>query len=342
MASKRSDVAQGSNHRGVGAGDADATATEAGLATKDAARIARRREFRLHADEALTVAVRRIAVGQVEDSLERLEHAHNGDRAEAVHDARKSLKRLRALLRLVRDDLRDARYRSENAHLRDIARALAAARDADVLLELLVRVRTEDGLGGAALDSLQASLQDDVQRSRVALEQESVADVTGQLHAARERMRRWPLPERGFDTIAGGLERVYRQGRRGRKRARRERTPEALHEWRKSVKYLRHAAEVLEPVRPRMLRRVARDARALGDMLGDDHDLSVLGDTALSSAMDEDAVAPLIAAIDARRAHLQRDALALGKRLYKRSPTSFTARVRAGWRKRSDGVALRA
>ncbi len=53
--------------------------------------------------------------------VERLEHAHNALRdaeqdtaSEAVHSARKDIKKARALLRLARPDLDEAAYRTEN------------------------------------------------------------------------------------------------------------------------------------------------------------------------------------------------------------------------------------
>jgi CHAD domain-containing protein len=46
---------------------------------------------------------------------------------EAVHSARKELKKARATLRLLRDALSDAVYKRENAALRDAARRGAAA-----------------------------------------------------------------------------------------------------------------------------------------------------------------------------------------------------------------------
>ncbi|NIS31707.1 MAG: CHAD domain-containing protein, partial [Actinobacteria bacterium] len=55
-----------------------------------------------------------------------------------IHDARKKLKRLRALLRLVRDDIGDSAYHNENVVLRDTARTLAGMRDAGVLRTTLV------------------------------------------------------------------------------------------------------------------------------------------------------------------------------------------------------------
>ena len=64
-----------------------------------------------------------------------------GDPAQAgartVHETRKALKRLRALLVLLRPELGAKRYARENAALRDCGRRLAGARDAEVMLGTL-------------------------------------------------------------------------------------------------------------------------------------------------------------------------------------------------------------
>jgi CHAD domain len=93
------------------------------------------RRFRLGDGELAPDGVRRIARGQLDMSLERLEGDTDEDLGTAVHETRKSLKRLRATVRLARDELGDESYRRENVAFRDAGRRLGAARDSRVLLE---------------------------------------------------------------------------------------------------------------------------------------------------------------------------------------------------------------
>ena len=60
--------------------------------------------------------------------------ADKNDRDEAIHEARKSIKKVRALLRLVSAEL-GGTYPRENARLRDIARRLSEFRDAFAIIE---------------------------------------------------------------------------------------------------------------------------------------------------------------------------------------------------------------
>ena len=93
------------------------------------------RRFRLGDGERAPDGLRRIARGQLEMSIERLEGDTDEDLGTAVHETRKGLKRLRATVRLGRDELGDEAYRRENVAFRDAGRRLGGARDSRVLLE---------------------------------------------------------------------------------------------------------------------------------------------------------------------------------------------------------------
>jgi hypothetical protein len=95
------------------------------------------RRFRLREDESAPDGIRRIACGQLDLSIERLDGDTDEDLGTAVHEARKSFKRLRATVRLARDELGDDVYRRENTAFRDAGRRLVGTRDSQVLLETL-------------------------------------------------------------------------------------------------------------------------------------------------------------------------------------------------------------
>lgn len=94
--------------------------------------------FRIEPSRPLAQEVRRLALRQNEAALARLDLAR-GDHASGLHETRKSIKKLRALLRLVRAADEDF-YKSENARYRDISGALAPLREASALVETLDRL----------------------------------------------------------------------------------------------------------------------------------------------------------------------------------------------------------
>jgi CHAD domain-containing protein len=132
--------------------------------------------------------------------------------------------------------------------------------------------------------------------------------------------------------LAPGFERIYKRGRRALKAARRDPTDENLHELRKRAKDLWHAAQVLRPTSPKRMRRLARRAHRLSDLLGDDHDLAVLLDAATKRrrTLGGGGLALLRVLVGRRRARLQRAALACGRRVYGPKPRAWTRRISKG------------
>ena len=105
----------------------------------------RGRSYGLTRDEELAAGLTRVAAGRAEKALERLRESSDGElgTAEAVHGARKDMKKLRTVLRLLRGRLGKRRYRRGNARFRDAARALSGARDAEVKLATLEALRNQ-------------------------------------------------------------------------------------------------------------------------------------------------------------------------------------------------------
>jgi len=324
----------------VGAAAAGTTAAaQPPAAPKPATRA--QRTFRLRADETVADGIRRVARGQLADGADELAGVTRAGLGEAVHATRKGIKRVRAALRLSRDAIGEDVYGRENTHLRMIAGRLAGARDARVLLETLTALekRFEDQLPRAATAALRARLEDDHERAITALAEDGdVAARTAQaLDEAQARTVQWSFERDDFGALKPGLRRIYGRGRKQLRAACKEASAESLHDCRKRVKDLWHVAQILRPAHPKRMKRLARDAHELANLLGDHHDLSVLRDYVEVHPQLFAGPAPrdaLLVVVDRRRDTLRRRALKLGRRLYKRSPKRFVKTLERGWRKR--------
>src|SRR5262245_29617317 len=93
--------------------------------------------FELRPGESFCKGMRRIARKQVEKALQHRTGQDNDSRDAAVHNARKSFKKVRAMLRLVRPAIGEKRYHRENGCFRDAGRPLTEVRDAKILVETL-------------------------------------------------------------------------------------------------------------------------------------------------------------------------------------------------------------
>jgi CYTH domain-containing protein/CHAD domain-containing protein len=299
------------------------------------------RVFRLRIDEGVPAGIRRLAAGQIEGILERLEGRTEEEFGTAVHESRKSLKRLRAVVRLVRGDLGDDVYGRENKTFRDIGRELSGPRDAQVLIQALDALveRYPDELGAAGLAGFRGGLVSSYESLRAELGEGAgqLTELETELRAAEERLADWPLEHSGFAAVAPGLERAYGTGRRAYRQARREPSAENLHEWRKRVKDLWYSLQILEQAAPKRMKKLATSAHELSELLGDDHDLVVLEQRAVEDSADfPDSASPVLLRVisERRRGDLQAQAFRMGKRFYKQPPRRFVRDVERGWRKR--------
>ncbi len=332
------------------------------------------RKLGLRAGEPPAAGLRRMALAQTDLAIELLGgDAHDasgkrgGDSASwgesetphgrapdehAVHETRKALKRLRALLRLLARELGEQTYSRENAALRDIAAQLSGARDAAVMLATLDKLieRHPRKLGRRrSVRELRRRLRAEHARTQhLALSDPAVrAQLLGALHAFRWRAAAWSLTDRaGIELVEADLERIYRLGRKRYRRAARRKGDRtiAMHEWRKRVKDLRYAAEMLDRrggdrVRDgdARLRKLARRADELGELLGEEHDLAVLAERLRAGGRRKHRDAwhsgrrtreQLLALIAKRRRTLRKRALRRGRRLYEKRPANFTRRLR--------------
>lgn len=291
--------------------------------------------------EPLGHGIRRMSVALLDRAIGELAVAP-GDRASGVHDARKALKRVRALIRLVRDTVGYRPYREINVVLRDAARYLAPVRDDAVMVEVVDRL-----VGGNRLDSRRAAVTRDLLSAmhtassrRVLDDAAGFAGTLTALRVARRLLAAWPVDDAGtplavpddFSSIAGGLRRVYRRGRNGLLRSGEQMDAAAFHEWRKRVKYLRHQIEALQGAWPDVMGPTAAALDTLGETLGEEHDLEVFR-TVLAGrpGFPDSERGMLVSLAAAEQCRLRAEALGMGRRLYAETPSRFVARIEAYW-----------
>ena len=86
----------------------------------------------------------------------------------------------------------------------------------------------------------------------------ALADFRRSLVTARGRTGDWHLDASGFDALAGGLAKTVDRARKAMAIARDDGSTEAIHDWRKRVKYHWYHARLLEPVWPETMHPAPR------------------------------------------------------------------------------------
>jgi CHAD domain-containing protein len=311
-----------------------AALAKAGRDRRCAKQRSRERRLGLQPGEPLAGGLRRMALAQADLAIELL----GGLDADAVHETRKALKRLRALVRLLADELGEEAFERENGVLREAGRRLSGARDAEVMLgtlDALIERQPRKLARSRGVRRLRKALAaEHEQRQRQTLgDPATLAQARGELRAFRMRASAWSFATgRDIELVGDDLQRLYRQGRRRARRAVRTHGKDmrAMHQWRKRVKDLRYAAEMLNRA------GLARRADQLGETLGEDHDLAVLAQRIREQSKRAGARrrvgrrtrTRLLKAIAKRRRRLQKRALRDGRRLYRESPKEFLRKAR--------------
>jgi CHAD domain-containing protein len=293
--------------------------------------------YRLRDGESVSAGIKRVVLARIDNALAELQGEAQSTPAEAIHEARKDMKKIRSAIRLVRDTFGDDLYRRENQHYRDIGRELSGLRDAEVLVETLNSLATRfgpahderyAGLRSRFEQELQARREDGSQKREIAA-------AIAALVAGRGRVESWPLDGDGWDLIAPGIHRSYRRGRKRLRETEQEASDETLHEWRKRAKDLWYQLRLIRDADPDLVGTLADQTHDLSDHLGDDHDLVLLREQAQRRRAgfgDPGDQRLLLELIDQRRGELQFAASSLGERIYSEKPKKFVKRLEARWK----------
>jgi CHAD domain-containing protein len=298
--------------------------------------------WRFQPGEPLREEFSRLALEEVERASTFLS-ASGAPNEHAVHQARRSFKKLRALVRLARPSL-GASFTRENHRWRDAGRLLSASRDATVLLGSFDRLANEAGLSADAAGELRERLSAGKLSAKSSRESaDPLPEVIAVLEAAREEIPRleWPADlkdlKRGLRESQGRLKRSW-------KLARQKGDSETLHDWRKRVKDTASHLGLFRAVLPPELKESRNATKALGEILGEEHDLALLCEGLSPHAMParlREKASGLIEAIGARRQWLREEALRNGEALSSRPAKALAEEVVSRWREAGAAARMR-
>ena len=288
--------------------------------------------FRFKLQEPIAEGVRRVGLEQIDIATAKL--ASKDDIPAAIHDARRCLKRLRALLRLIRPGLTEAAYRREAERLSGTGRLLSGARDLFVMQQTLGRLEARFGpLPDGGADRLRKRLAqgktdsgragDDGRRQALARLALSRRLFAGRAASAME-----------LEHVLEGLETTYRKARKAFRHAYAKPSDESFHAWRKKVQqHWRHTL-LLSRGWPEAMSARAGEAKELSRLLGEEHDYSVLlafaGDKAAACLEPRD-LAALSESCRASQGELRAAARPRGERLFAERPEDLRAHVELYW-----------
>ena len=278
--------------------------------------------YHIEKGESLATAFGRIAAEEIDLAMAQSRRLHRG---EAVHNARKALKRLRALLRSLRVAFPKKLFRAENRHIAATCRRISPLRDVHVQLRTLGKLKAAAGPAGDHIRRQLLRQQSSFIRRIPALRK----TVRALLDVSRQSLASWPLRKATAEDLASGLKRIYKQGREAFKTARKSPTPGHLHAWRKKTKSLGYGLEMIKNLGSGELSKMIRCSDILTEALGDDQDLFMV----LCALDKEHRSNPasdfnrLANRISLKRAKRQKRAFKLGEKVYGEKPGGFEKRL---------------
>lgn len=286
--------------------------------------------------ESIAVGIRRVVTEQIEGAIALIEDVGTSP-VTAVHEVRKSCKKIRAALRLVGGGLAD--YRAENYLFRDLARVVSDVRDLHVLPnthDLVSGFLVEDS-NQADIDKAATALANYIHGRLRAREQtldDSLAQVQEGLQAALGRAAAWQILAPDSDGPVNGFRNTYARSKIAFERCLDDPAAAHMHEWRKQAKYHWYHLRLVSEAWSEAGEERELVAEKLAERLGDDQDLAnyarALGevDSQFSTAGSE----ALAACVRQRREALHEESFSIGKRLFSEEPDALARRFLAHWR----------
>jgi CHAD domain-containing protein len=274
---------------------------------------------------------------EFETAIDELGRRQGVDRAEAVHEARKCVKKTRAVLGLLKQNLGDD-YGVLAGRLRRMAHQLSSLRDADAGPEMMNALR--DHYPRIVTRSMSRA----VQQGLLARKRATMARVDPDRllpRVAREIKRSGTRVQRRIrrvtqaSAIRAGMRRGYRRARKAMARVRTHPEDASFHTWRRRVKDHWYHMRLLEGLAAYAQVRI-RQLKQLETWLGDDHSLVVLRATILEAPArfgDEHMTAVVLGCMAKYQTTLRRRALTSGGQLFASTPSAFRTQIDRWWRK---------
>lgn len=202
-----------------------------------------------------------------------------------VHQARRKLKRVRALYRFIHPVDRQWRA-SQQAHIRDIAASLSPLRDQDSLFETLTYLAqfascSEERLALNRAALLLNMMRDQTIEGTAPKRADILAEAASGCETACDAINQLDLSaisRKDQKILTKTLTRTIKRARQALALCQSAPESERFHDLRKATQTYGLHISLLKPLWPSALKLKRQAAKTLADLLGHEHDLSILAD----------------------------------------------------------------
>jgi CHAD domain-containing protein len=247
----------------------------------------------------------------------------------SVHEVRTHIKKIRGIIRLIRDEMGEEQYKALNSFYRELGFEVAPVRDDTSQIELLQKVSKK-----IKSEALKKSISKSVKKIRAKRKEHFktfYAEGRDQVIrnkfinqiAVIESLRIEGDPK---FIIKKSLKRIYLKARTSMNAALKSQTSEDYHNWRKQAKYLTYHMMLLRKAWPAYFNSYFSELGKLSILLGDIHDLFLFRNHLKEGALkdlDKNVKLILQRKIYKTQKQLFRKSQLLGVKIYGESGTHF-------------------
>jgi CHAD domain-containing protein len=291
--------------------------------------------FSITNNEEISVAAHRVLTEQyniIIDACSNHDTPH-----ESIHDTRKSSKRIRAVLRLIKPDISAEIYNKEKKLLRELSGKFATARNIHVFAEEF------DSIMKAGILELPATTENEIRSFFKEREEEALKllldldmfKVVGKKNEeARDRLAAVDFSSLGPHTIYKGVSKVFAWGQKQMIHSQQFPTDDNLHEMRKRMKALMYLVKLVKDVSPVFFNGYYRGLKSASLALGEDHNMAEMLnyiDTISVEILPEVEREKIHKYITSQRQQIQVEVWPLIAKLYTGQADEFSKRIKAYW-----------
>lgn len=298
--------------------------------------------FGIKVGRPLAQEVRRLVDQELTSAVSCLTEKSREDGSHTVHQARKHVKKARAVLQLARTAL-GSRYDDADDALRTANRALGPLADACRMTQLMAGITPGNaGVTNAMFQAIRLRLLARASAVEARAARDGIRSrAVRLLDSTRRQLDDGPFPPIGPEAIAAGIRTSRAITRRCRHEAARQPRIELLHRWRRRVKREWHLLRLIAAMTGDRLGDEQHQLEALDAVLGNLHDLNVLiAGVAADSPLSRPETARVLRALRGCASDLRRRAHTLAAVLDE-PPRDLERRVIALWGMPPRAVAFR-
>ena len=278
---------------------------------------------RLHIRERRTIEkeLQNIAILQLDAAIHELKG--NNASQEAIHRARTSIKKVRAVVQLAAPGLSTSNRVHLMGLLRDAATRLSPLRDAEVQIQTLDLLERTDTSGSADLNSLRNGLVDIAKQNRMNTNRR-MQRILDYLQKSQKSVTVWNLERIRGKDVERRIRRFYRRGRSSLDLCLASDDPEVFHLFRKQVKQLWYALRITNRFWPDKASNLIAQLGEIADTAGRERDLILLLSTIRHGPKNAQA-SRLTRLLEDQIPKLRKEALNSSVRFFEEKPKAFTA-----------------